>query len=87
MLGRLQGAFEAQRRSVVNASHELRTPLAMMRTSLDVALERLYNRDGSGLGLSIAKAVAAALGGTLTLHARSAGGLQVVVELPARPPR
>ena len=234
MLGRLQGAFESQRRFVANASHELRTPLAMMRTSLDVALgkpnpprdvtvlatkleeglnqaenlldnllvlarseraalgppevvslpalaeasveannaevarlglsvemvtlpaevmgnavllarmvanlvanavhhnvpggivhissgsdgkwsrlvventgpvlvpervaqlgqpfyrpgaERLHNGDGSGLGLSIAKAVAAAHGGTLTLHARSAGGLQVVVELPARPPR
>ena len=234
MLGRLQGAFEAQRRFVANASHELRTPLAMMRTSLDVALgkanpppevtvlatkleeglnqaeklldnllvlarseraalgppevvslpalaeasleaekaevarlglsvematlpakvkgngvllarmvanlvanavhhniaggfvhissgsdgkwsrlvvdntgpllgpervaqlgepfyrpgaERLYNRDGSGLGLSIAKAVAAAHGGTLVLHARSGGGLQVVVELPAGPPR
>jgi signal transduction histidine kinase len=49
--------------------------------------ERLYNRDGSGLGLSIAKAVAAAHGGTLALHGRSGGGLQVVVELPAGPPR
>lgn len=38
MLGRLQGAFESQRRFVANASHELRTPLAMMRTSLDVAI-------------------------------------------------
>ena len=38
LLGRLEGAFESQRRFVANASHEMRTPLAMMRTSLDVAL-------------------------------------------------
>jgi signal transduction histidine kinase len=37
LLGRLETAFEAQRRFVANASHELRTPLTMMRTSLDVA--------------------------------------------------
>ncbi len=37
LLGRLEGAFDAQRNFVASASHELRTPLAMMRTSLDVA--------------------------------------------------
>ena len=37
LLGRLERAFEAQRRFVTNASHELRTPLTMMRTALDVA--------------------------------------------------
>jgi len=37
LLGRLEGALDAQRNFVANASHELRTPLAMMRTSLDVA--------------------------------------------------
>jgi signal transduction histidine kinase len=38
MLGRLDAAFETQRRFVANASHELRTPLAITRTEVDVAL-------------------------------------------------
>jgi signal transduction histidine kinase len=38
MLGRLQAAFEGQRRFIANASHELRTPLAVMRTTVDVVL-------------------------------------------------
>ncbi len=38
MLGRLQAAFEGQRRFVANASHELRTPLTIIRTEIDVAL-------------------------------------------------
>ena len=38
MLGRLDHAFEAQRRFIQDTSHELRNPLAVMRTNLDVAL-------------------------------------------------
>jgi signal transduction histidine kinase len=36
MLGRLDEAFEGQRRFIHEASHELRNPLAVIRTNLDV---------------------------------------------------
>jgi signal transduction histidine kinase len=38
LLGRLEGAFDAQRRFVANASHELRTPLTSARALLEMAL-------------------------------------------------
>ncbi|MDP8928595.1 MAG: HAMP domain-containing histidine kinase [Actinomycetota bacterium] len=47
MLGRLEAAFDSQRRFVSNASHELLTPLAIMRAELDVTLtdENVSNAD------------------------------------------
>lgn len=38
MLGRLDEAFEGQRRFIHEASHELRNPLAVIRTNLDVVI-------------------------------------------------
>jgi signal transduction histidine kinase len=38
LLGRLQDAFDAQRRFVANASHELRTPLTVTRALLEMSL-------------------------------------------------
>ncbi len=39
MLGRIDDAFENQRRFIQEASHELRNPLAVIRTNLEVALD------------------------------------------------
>jgi signal transduction histidine kinase len=47
--------------------------------------DRTGSQDGVGLGLSIVQAIATAHGGTLTLHARPRGGLQVAIELPREP--
>ncbi|MDQ6696526.1 MAG: HAMP domain-containing histidine kinase, partial [Actinomycetota bacterium] len=38
MLGRLDQAFQSQRRFIQETSHELRNPLAVMRTNLEVSL-------------------------------------------------
>jgi signal transduction histidine kinase len=50
-------------------------------TRLDASRSRATG--GAGLGLSIVKAVAESHGGTISATALSAGGLHVVVELPA----
>jgi signal transduction histidine kinase len=52
MLGRLQAAFEGQRRFIANASHELRTPLAVMRASIDVVLDNPDSNPGDLIGMA-----------------------------------
>jgi hypothetical protein len=47
-----------------------------------LAAQRTGNDHGSGLGLSIVSAIAAAHAGGLDLHARPEGGLRVVIRLP-----
>ncbi|MGR6917795.1 sensor histidine kinase [[Actinomadura] parvosata] len=44
--------------------------------------ERVRSSQGSGLGLSIVRAIVSAHGGTVTARARSGGGLRVEVRLP-----
>jgi len=44
MLGRIDGAFAAQRQFVADASHELRNPIAIIQTNLDVAEDELGPR-------------------------------------------
>jgi signal transduction histidine kinase len=47
--------------------------------------DRTGSDHGSGLGLSIVEAIAAAHGGTLSLRARAEGGLRVSIGLPVAP--
>jgi signal transduction histidine kinase len=85
MLDRLQAAFEGQKRFIANASHELRTPLAVMRATVDVALD---NPDGTpeelrGMAADIRAAVDRAehLIASLLILARNERGLAVHYEV------
>jgi heavy metal sensor kinase len=40
MIDRLEASFESMRRFTADASHELRTPLAILRSAMEVALDR-----------------------------------------------
>jgi signal transduction histidine kinase len=47
--------------------------------------ERVASNNGSGLGLSIVRAIAVAHGGSLRLRARPGGGLVAALRLPSVP--
>jgi signal transduction histidine kinase len=85
MLGRLEAAFEGQRRFIANASHELRTPLAVMRATIDVVLDNPDSTpdDLRGMAADIRAAVDQAehLIGTLLILARNERGLTVHEEV------
>jgi len=51
MLGRLEAAFQHERRFLSDASHELRTPLALLRAELELALRRPRTADELELAL------------------------------------
>ena len=74
--------------SVVNSGPRIPAESVQLLTEPFHRLERRHDRRGAGVGLSIARAVAAAHGGRLELSAREDGGLLADVELPAaRAPR
>jgi signal transduction histidine kinase len=90
LLGRLDAAFEAQRRFVANASHELRTPLTMIRTSVDVATRKpgTVPPQVTALGDKVRKGLDQAdrlLESFLMLARAERGALQEQTEVPLVP--
>lgn len=85
MLDRLEAAFESQRRFIANASHELRTPLAVMRASVEVALDNPTSTPAElrGMATDIRAAVdhAEQLIGALLILARNERGLTIHEEV------
>jgi signal transduction histidine kinase len=77
MLGRLEAAFDRERRFVDDASHELRTPLAILKAELDLAQSR--SRTSRELLAAVRSAAEeadrlTALAETLLVFSRAEGG-------------
>jgi two-component system OmpR family sensor kinase len=77
MLGRLEAAFDRERRFVDDASHELRTPLAILKAELDLAQSR--SRTNEELQAAVRSAAEeadrlTALAETLLVFSRAEGG-------------
>jgi two-component system OmpR family sensor kinase len=77
MLGRLEAAFDRERRFVDDASHELRTPLAVLKAELDLAQSR--PRTGQELQAAVRSAAEeadrlTALAETLLVFSRAEAG-------------
>lgn len=85
MLGRLQEAFEQQRRFTADASHELRSPLTVIRGYAGMALARPRSPEADGRDLERIDAAARRMDkviGDLLLLARSDAGQ---LEMECRP--
>lgn len=71
LLGRLQNAFQRERRFTADVAHELRTPLAGVRSTLEVAMSRQRRAEeyhgALGECLNIAKRMEAMVTNLLTL--------------------
>jgi hypothetical protein len=81
MLGRLDAAFEAQKRFVANASHELRTPLAIVRTEIDVTLgdadvDRVELREMAGVVREANERMELLIDSLLALATSGAGAIE-----------
>ncbi len=90
MLGRLEAAFETERRFMADASHELRSPLANVRGTIEVALRRPRSpeeyRDTLAVSLAELDRISRLVNALLTLSRTDAGQFPftfVPCQLPA----
>ncbi|HEY4462650.1 MAG TPA: HAMP domain-containing sensor histidine kinase [Streptosporangiaceae bacterium] len=86
MLGRLEAAFDRERRFVDDASHELRTPLAILKAELDLAQARPRTRQELTAAVRGASEEAdrlTSLAETLLVYSRAEGGRTPLRRQPA----